>query len=322
MAKEGIAEDGVVLSFAEALERDGNDADVDSDVDSLDADTDDDPDEGPGAEDTVTDEADDDPKATGAKPDKKPDSDKWDRDRQARDQRRAEQYAKLEGQVGSLAEMVGDMSKTNQVLLARLVHNAPAESAKEEPAETPDDLMEAINRLDPDDAEFSEIVKFLKAIAQRTTAGGKSAEAKLRMELAAQEKRLEALDKRSSDRDARDARRDAGSQVVSHIDGLMATLFKGEKAPRTIRKEVEDRALKEAASHGYGPNETIPLRAAKLALTTAAREVRVKLDAERRGREKAKVVQDDLSGGDFAALIRQGSQTMPEAIASMGSRAL
>ena len=320
MAKEAKEE---TVSFAELMATEGNSATV-VDPDPLNIEQDDPevlPRETPLDDmEPVTDDA----QPTGdeegnEKSDTKPG---WDPDRQKRDQERAERQKAVEVKVEGLTTMVEELSGMNRQLLAKLVQGAGKadDEAEEAPSSEPGALVEAISKLDPEEAEFADLLKTVNAIID-SAQGGKATSADLRKALADQDKRhkeeLAEQARRLDDRDAKDADRAAQDAYAGHLDNVMLTMFKGKHA---MRKTVEKRAFEIIADHGYGPKEQVPLRTAKMAVTSAGKEVAARLVAEARDRETP--AQDNLAGGGFVDGLSKGAQTTKEAMGTMGSRAL
>lgn len=321
MAKEATEE--TTVSFAEALKSKGNEAQVDPDP--LEESSDDEEEMDIFAGETELEDTESETEPTDeekAEKEKADDKAKWDADRQKRDEDRAERLKAMEVKTEGLTAMVEEMSKTQRALLAQLVQGAgkKGDEVEEAPSSEAGALAEAISELDPESAEFPDLVKAFNAIV-KDSKGSKATTAALRKALDDQAKRneeaLAAQAKRHDDRDTRDANRAAEDAVAKHLDGLMLTMFKGEQA---MRKTVEKRALEIVTEHGFKADEQVPLRTAKLALTSAGKEVAAKLAAEKWGREKPPT-QDDLAG-DFGDVLAKGSQNMQEATKTMGKRAL
>jgi len=319
MAEEtGSEENDRQVSFAEALAREGDSAVPDADLD------DEAGDEGGsvlGDDETKPDDSETDSEKPADKDKDGKSKSKWDDGRQKRDQERAKRMAALETSQAAVVARVEEMSETNRQLLAQLVERAgKKDDADKSPSPEPDDLAAAIEALDPETAEFADVLKVVTAFS-KDVKGSKALTAELKQALAEQAKHLkEALAeqaKRHDDRDRRDANRAAQDEVVGHLDALMIERFKGKQA---MRKEVEKRSQEILVEAGYKPDEPIQVKTAKMALTTAANEVAAKLEAERKGRENPPT-QDILAGGGFAEALQRGSQTTKEAMDTMGKRA-
>lgn len=321
MAKEATQE--TTVSFVEALKSKGNEAQVDPDP--LEESSDDEEEMDIFAGETELEDTESETQPTDeekAEKKKADDKAKWDADRQKRDEARAERLRATETKVTELAASVEELSKANRELLAQLVQGAAKKDgeAEETLSADPGALAEALKELDPEKTEFPDLVAAFNAIV-KSRKGDKAIATDLRKALADQEKRhkeeLATQAKRHDDRDTRDANRAAEDAFTKHLDGVMLTMFKGEQA---MRKTVEKRALEIVTEHGFTADEQVPLRTAKLALTSAGKEVAAKLAAEKRGREKPPT-QDDLAG-DFGDVLAKGSQDMQGALKTMGKRAL
>lgn len=337
MSKDKKEQDGTTINLAQALEQDGNDA-VFPDSDPLDNESDADPEpyseEDPDEETIPVSQLDTQDKPDEPdKPEEKGKKDKkdWDQKRQERDEARAKreeardsEVTELREQLGTMAETIGTMSEKmtsgNQALLAKLVDKAGGGTGDDDTSSaTVDDLTAAIKGLDPENAEFPDLIKAITSLANEVT-DGKAQRAALQKALSDQDKRLKdehaTQTERHDKRDARDLDDAAHRSVAEHLDSVMAKGFKDN----AMRKEVQTRALKLIADAGYQKDERVETRVAKMALSTAGRELAAELAAKRKGDED--VPTDDFRGASFAEEVTgKHHQTMPEAVESMGPRA-
>lgn len=240
----------------------------------------------------------------------------WDKDRQKRDQDRAEKVKNLESGLEGLKAQVQDLP--NQILKGLVGRISDSATQKTE-QDKPDGLQEVIARLNAvnsEDVDFDKLWGAVKDVAHHvsaTTQGKDTVIAELKDELAKLGTELADEKKRNTERDEREDQQ----QADKRYNDLLASLDKQyAKGKSILRVDAIDLAQEELGKMGFdGDSKLPPESTVTMALKLAYREVAEKKDREQKEKEASGVTLDSIQAGATAS--GQKSMSLIEKVAQM-----